>query len=151
DPGKSQVKGFIPTGWYPTSVAVTPDGKRILVGVGKGNQIKPNPLFKDEPKEEKETKTRAAAAGTPQFPCPYIGTTVSGALSVVLVPDEKQLVAYTAQIYKNWPYSDKAVLPLPVPLAGDGAVGAPRAPVRPPSPVRPAPHPALTTTGPGTT
>ena len=26
-PGRSQVKGFIPTGWYPTAVAVTPDGK----------------------------------------------------------------------------------------------------------------------------
>ncbi len=43
-PSKSQVKGFIPTGWYPTSVAVTPDGKRLLVGVGKGNQSRPNPI-----------------------------------------------------------------------------------------------------------
>src|SRR5262249_32724462 len=34
-PGRSQVKGFIPTGWYPTAVAVTPDGKNLLVGVGK--------------------------------------------------------------------------------------------------------------------
>ena len=41
-PAKSQVKGFIPTGWYPTSVAVTPNGKRLLVGVGKGNQTHPN-------------------------------------------------------------------------------------------------------------
>src|SRR5262249_10347901 len=37
-PSESQVKGFIPTGWYPTSVAVTPDSKNLLVGVGKGNQ-----------------------------------------------------------------------------------------------------------------
>src|SRR4029077_15047282 len=37
-PSRSQVKGFIPTGWYPTAVAVTPDGKKLLVGVGKGLQ-----------------------------------------------------------------------------------------------------------------
>ena len=43
-PNRSQVKGFIPTGWYPTSIAVTPDGKNVLVGVGKGNQTKPNPI-----------------------------------------------------------------------------------------------------------
>ena len=38
------MKGFIPTGWYPTSVAVTPDGKNLLVGVGKGNQTQANPI-----------------------------------------------------------------------------------------------------------
>src|SRR5450755_3358878 len=42
-PNKSQVKGFIPTGWYPTALAVTPDGKTLLVGVGKGNLTRPNP------------------------------------------------------------------------------------------------------------
>src|SRR5439155_2856291 len=42
-PRRSQVRGFIPTGWYPTSLAVTPDGRRLLVGVGKGNQTHPNP------------------------------------------------------------------------------------------------------------
>src|SRR5262249_33393534 len=29
EPNKSVVKGFIPTGWYPTAVAVTPDGKHL--------------------------------------------------------------------------------------------------------------------------
>ena len=42
-PSRSQVKGFIPTGWYPTSVAVTPDGKQLLIGVGKGLQTKAQP------------------------------------------------------------------------------------------------------------
>jgi YVTN family beta-propeller protein len=41
-PRKSLVKGFIPTGWYPTSLAVTPNGKQLLVGVGKGNVTGPN-------------------------------------------------------------------------------------------------------------
>ena len=31
-PGKSRSLGFIPAGWYPTSVRVTPDGKHLLTG-----------------------------------------------------------------------------------------------------------------------
>jgi YVTN family beta-propeller protein len=99
---KSQVKGFIPTGWYPTAVAVTPDGKFLLVGVGKGNQTRPNPLYKegDRPKGERR-------------PFPYIGTTLSGALSIVAVPDDKQLKEYTAQVYKNCPYADEQLTAAP--------------------------------------
>jgi YVTN family beta-propeller protein len=99
EPGESQVKGFIPTGWYPTAVAVTPDGKSLLVGVGKGNQTKANPIRKDD-------KPEALPSGS-RLPFPYIGTTMSGALSVVPVPDEKQLIEYTATVYRNCPYSDK--------------------------------------------
>ncbi len=93
-PGKSQVKGFIPTGWYPTSVAVTPDNTKLLIGVGKGNQTKPNPRPK-------------SADADAKLPFPYIGTTLSGALSIVNIPDEKALAAYTETVYKNCPYSDR--------------------------------------------
>jgi YVTN family beta-propeller protein len=92
---KSQVKGFIPTGWYPTAVAVTPDGKQLLVGVGKGNRTSPNPI--DEESNLQEGKRRF----------PYIGTLLSGSLSIVPVPGEKELADYTAQVYRNCPYSDK--------------------------------------------
>ena len=34
-PGKSRSLGFIPAGWYPASVRVTPDGKSLLVANGK--------------------------------------------------------------------------------------------------------------------
>src|SRR5205085_11281272 len=95
----SQVKGFIPTGWYPTSVAVTPDGKNILVGVGKGNQSKPNPFWTEAQRKEKARDlTDAVIRRTSPFP--YIGTTLSGALSVVPVPDEKRLAEYTARVYR---------------------------------------------------
>jgi YVTN family beta-propeller protein len=100
DPGKSEVRGFIPTGWYPTAVAVTPDGKDLLVGLGKGNQTRPNPIPKDGPPPEP-----LPSGG--RLPYPYIGTTLSGALSIVPVPDEKQLREYTATVYRNCPYSDK--------------------------------------------
>jgi YVTN family beta-propeller protein len=106
--GESQVKGFIPTGWYPTAVAVTPDSKHLLVGVGKGLQTKPNPISKEKPKKDEETGKR-------KLPFPYIGTTLSGALSVVPVPTEKELIDYTATVYRNCPYSDKLLTGVPYP------------------------------------
>lgn len=99
---ESQVKGFIPTGWYPTSIAVTPDGKRLLIGVGKGMETKANPA--KEPIGDRKT-----------LPFPYIGTTLSGALSVVDMPTEKQLIDYTAAVYRNCPYSDKLLTNAPYP------------------------------------
>src|SRR5579871_194346 len=81
---ESQVKGFIPTGWYPTAVAVTPDGKNILVGVGKGLQSKANPRFTEKEKKE-EPKDEVQAVVRRMMPYPYIGTTLSGALSIVPV------------------------------------------------------------------
>jgi YVTN family beta-propeller protein len=107
-PGKSQVKGFIPTGWYPTAVAVAPDGKTLLVGVGKGNQTKANPVDPD-------TKNDKTIPDYGRLPFPYIGTTLSGALSIVSVPDEKQLAAYTVTVYRNCPYSDKLLTASPHP------------------------------------
>jgi YVTN family beta-propeller protein len=105
-PSESQVKGFIPTGWYPTAVAVTPDGKALLVGVGKGNQTRANPIDPTaKPREE----------GSRRLPYPYIGTTLSGALSVVAVPDEKQLAEYTALVYRNCPYSNELLTNAPYP------------------------------------
>ena len=117
EPTRSQVKGFIPTGWYPTAVAVTPDGKTLLVGVGKGNQTKANPFSGEPPRSGWPRPSRAdprgpAARGSPY---PYIGTTLSGALSIVPVPDDKALAAYTATVYKNCPYSDKLLTDAPYP------------------------------------
>jgi YVTN family beta-propeller protein len=110
--GRSQVKGFIPTGWYPTAVAVTPDGKNLLVGVGKGNQTKANPIDRE--------KAKPKADGSPAETYrsrlyPYIGTTLSGALSIVPIPDEKELAKYTETVYRNCPYSDKLLTDAPHP------------------------------------
>jgi YVTN family beta-propeller protein len=112
EPRKSAVKGFIPTGWYPTAIAVTPDGKNLLVGVGKGLQSKPNPFRKtgDKPLDDKEL-----SEGVRKLPFPYIGTTMHGAVSVVPVPDEKRLKEYTAQVYRNCPYSDDQLTAAPHP------------------------------------
>ena len=76
-PSRSRVKGFIPTGWYPTAVAVTPDGKNLLIGVGKGNQTKPNPINVDLTRHKTESDPPAKRR---TLPFPYIGTTLSGSL-----------------------------------------------------------------------
>ncbi|MDG3005676.1 bifunctional YncE family protein/alkaline phosphatase family protein [Paludisphaera mucosa] len=110
-PARSQVKGFIPTGWYPTSLAVTPDGGRLLVGVGKGNQTRPNPPSEADRRRIEEIITKEkvdlpsdVVKELRKFP--YIGTTLSGALTIVPVPDDAKLAEYTATVYRNCPYSD---------------------------------------------
>jgi YVTN family beta-propeller protein len=100
----SHVNGFIPTGWYPTAVAVTPDNKTVLVGVGKGNQTHPNPFDDNKPKK-----------GSSRRPYPYIGNLLSGALSIVRRPSETELAAYTTIVYRNCPYSDKLLDNVPYP------------------------------------
>src|SRR6185295_9316195 len=106
-PHRSAVQGFIPTGWYPTAVAVTPDGKNLLVGVGKGNQTKANP--RTGPADDKGDQ------GRPRRGYPYIGTTLSGALSIIPIPDAAKLAAYTEVVYRNCPYSDKLLTDAPHP------------------------------------
>jgi YVTN family beta-propeller protein len=115
DPKKSLVRGFIPTGWYPTSVAVTPDGKSILVGVGKGLRSKANPFFTKEELTKVE-KDEVKAIAPRMMPYPYIGTTLSGALSVFPKPDAKRLAEYTQQVYRNCPYSDDQLTAAPHPV-----------------------------------
>jgi YVTN family beta-propeller protein len=119
-PNRSQVKGFIPTGWYPTAVAVTPDGKFLLVGVGKGNQTKANPPDEAHRKRvdqilarEKIELSQDVLTELRRFP--YIGTTLSGALAIVPVPDDSGLAGYTETVYRNCPYSDKLLTEAPSP------------------------------------
>ncbi len=103
-PNESQVKGFIPTGWYPTALALSRDGKRLLVGVGKGNQTGPNPFDREKVAERAKDPANAERR---RLPFPYIGTILSGTLSIVPLPSDEQLAAYTETVYRNCPYSDK--------------------------------------------
>jgi YVTN family beta-propeller protein len=113
-PRRSQVKGFIPTGWYPTAVAVTPDGKQLLVGVGKGNETKSNKPTPD--KLGPALEQPPGEGGYKRIPFPHVGTTLSGALSIVDLPaedDEKAWAAHTDRVYRNCPYSDKLLTAAP--------------------------------------
>jgi Phosphoesterase family len=85
-PGQSAVRGFIPTGWYPTVARFTRDGKRILVLSGKGLRSEANPRGPEEP-----------------F---YIGQLLHGSLTVLPVPDAATLATYTKTVYQLTPYTD---------------------------------------------
>lgn len=97
EPGNSRSMGFIPTGWYPTCVKVV--GKKILVSNGKGFSSFPNPEGPDP--VEKRVKAQGYDDDVPQ----YIGRLMKGTLSIIDLPSEKTLAAYSAQVYKNTPYS----------------------------------------------
>jgi YVTN family beta-propeller protein len=92
EPGKSEVEGFIPTGWYPTAVRFSGDGRRIYVLSGKGLAASANP--------------RGPQPGLPDTPGQYIGGMLTGALSVLDAPDEKELSAHTKKVYALTPYAD---------------------------------------------
>jgi YVTN family beta-propeller protein len=90
EPGASKVRGFIPTGWYPTAARYTRDGKKILILSGKGLTSTANPRGPDEPD--------------------YIGQLLLGTLSMLDVPNENQLAEHTKTVYELTPYSDKTRL-----------------------------------------
>ncbi len=89
-PGESRSMGFIPTDWYPSAVKVI--GNRIFVTNGKGNTSKPNP------KGPNPYKKRDASVQ-------YIGSLFKGTLSIIDMPDELSLVAYSKVVYENVPYT----------------------------------------------
>jgi YVTN family beta-propeller protein len=98
--GRSVVKGFIPTGWYPSALAVSPDGKKLYIGVGKGLKFRNN-----YPGAVAQQNTSADG----RIKYDYIGNVLSGAVSVVDLPDAGQLAAYTRQVRANLPPASEAV------------------------------------------
>ena len=78
-----QVRGYIPTGWYPTGIAVSLDG-RLLVTNGKGSQARvANP---DGPAPDRDS----AVAKTHNL--------LEGTLSLIPVPAAKTLAVQTRQV-----------------------------------------------------
>ncbi len=90
--GNSYSKGFIPTGWYPTSVKVL--GKKIFVTNGKGMSSAANPNGPSPFKKKEDNRGGQ-----------YIGQLFLGTLSVIDVPKDKQLAIYSKLTYENTPYT----------------------------------------------
>ena len=89
--GKSRSMGFIPVGWYPTSVRFNPLDKQIYVANGKGvmsqsNPHGPNPLN-----------------GQPATVQQYIGGLFHGTLSVIASPSPDDMARYTESAYRASP------------------------------------------------
>lgn len=107
-PGKSRSLGFIPVGWYPTCVRVTPDGKQLLVANGKGVIPKANP-FGPQPALNMNTNRTIE----------YIASLFRGTLSIIDLPSrakfEKQLKQYSADAYRCAPLDASARVTAPRP------------------------------------
>jgi DNA-binding beta-propeller fold protein YncE len=94
-PGHSRSLGFIPTGWYPTSVRLTPDGRRLLVASGKGLSSKAN-----------RYGPRPGIDGTNGAP-EYIGGLFQGAVAIINLPSperfEERMRDYTERCLRSRP------------------------------------------------
>ncbi len=95
-PGRTRPLGFIPAGWYPTSVRVTPDGKHLLIANGKGVHPRPNPEGPQPGKTDSKKRKEQ-----------YIGELLRGTLTILDLPARqafvKQLASYTATTYRCSP------------------------------------------------
>jgi YVTN family beta-propeller protein len=100
-PDCSRSMGFIPTGWYPTCVRVV--GNSIYVANGKGFSSLPNPHGPNPMKKKIPNKYRKYTSSPPKEQ--YIGGLFLGRLSIIPIPDEKQLSIYSQVVYRNTPYT----------------------------------------------
>ena len=91
---ESRVLGFIPTGWYPTALAASVDGRQLYVGTGKGMGFRNN--FPAVTRFQEKSPN-------PATPYDYIPGILTGHLSIVDIPDESRLAAYTKQAAANVP------------------------------------------------
>lgn len=78
---KSIVKGFIPTGWYPTVVRCV--DSLLIVANGKGLFSKPNPHNEN------------------------IGELLQGTVSFIPLPNDETLKLYTQTVKENLPFTNK--------------------------------------------
>ena len=98
--GKARPLGFIPTGWYPTSVRFDHQGD-ILVSSGKGLS----------PRSNRHGPQPGVAAPNLRE---YIGSLHTGAISWIKFPEPQALTRHTAQAYKCSPLkSDSSVVAKP--------------------------------------
>ena len=90
-PGNAKSLGFVPVGWYPTSVKVPPSRDVLLVANGKGELSRANPKGPNPNVRSAEEE--------------YIGSMFKGTLSRIPLPDVRTLASFTAEVYNNSPYN----------------------------------------------
>jgi YVTN family beta-propeller protein len=90
----SVVEGFVPVGWYPTALAVSPDNQTLFVANGKGLASRAN----FPPATSHPTRLQKPP------PFDYIARTFAGSVSFIPRPSNAQMAAYTEQVGRNSPY-----------------------------------------------
>lgn len=98
---RTRVKGFIPTGWYPTAARSLADGRLVVLN-GRGLRSYPNPngpgpIRRPAPLHEGESAVRVQ----------YVARIQTGTAAVIAPFDDEQLDRYTATVLKNSPYRDQ--------------------------------------------
>ena len=116
-PGKSRSKGFIPVGWFPTSVRVV--DQRIFVTNGKGFTSFANPLGPQPVSREVKSESHKGEEVKLNSRLQYIGNLMKGTMSIIDEPDEKVLALYSKKVYANTPYTKQKE------LAAEGEKGNP--------------------------
>lgn len=91
---RSQVLGFVPTGWYPTAARSLGDGRLVVLN-GRGLRSLPNP----EGPNPSEKTVRS-------HPRQYVGRIQTGTASFIDPPSREQLAEYSRQVLANSPYRD---------------------------------------------
>jgi YVTN family beta-propeller protein len=102
NPGFSKSKGFIPVGWYPTSVKVI--NKKIYVANGKGFSSMANPYGPNPIKRKQRVNYKGGDENKPHE-VQYIGGLFKGTLSIFNEPDEETAGMYSKLVYENTPYN----------------------------------------------
>jgi YVTN family beta-propeller protein len=94
--GESVVMGFIPTGWYPSALALDPKDKKLFIGNGKGLASSSNIKGPHSPLATPDDKF-----------VPSTKSTVYGSVNIMNTDDyRKKLRSLTKQAYANCPYND---------------------------------------------
>lgn len=102
NPAGSNPLGFIPTGWYPSAIAISKSGEKIIVANGKGSVSRPS------------------GDSNRGLPGVSIHRSLEGTLSFIDTPNKQQLDLYSKQVYSNTPYQNKNItMPSPPFSLGD--------------------------------
>jgi YVTN family beta-propeller protein len=98
EPEHAKPLGFIPAGWYPTSVRYNPKDKRIYVANGKGTTPKANPQGPNDNLPRNVTIRQ------------YIANLYRGTLGIIEMPTPAKMAEFTKQAYECSPlHSDLSV------------------------------------------
>jgi YVTN family beta-propeller protein len=95
----SRVAGFVPTGQYPSALALV--GETLIVGNGKGTGFANSSMTVDNSGRVPNAPNYRFPADAPYLRGQYDVSLVSGNFSVVPLPDERRLAEYSRQVMRN--------------------------------------------------
>ena len=98
---RSQVRGFIPTGQYPSALAVA--NGWLFVANGKGAGFERSSVIANDSGRAPNTANDRFPVGTGSVHQggEYVGALIAGTISQITEPDPSTLVNYTSQVMRN--------------------------------------------------